>query len=51
MGKLADAREKAEEVKKLRVNFASEIEKEKSFYKNEKHLKGFIEGLRKAGLI
>ena len=51
LGKLEDAREKAEEVKKLRVNFASEIEKEKSFYKNEKYLKGFIEGLRKAGLI
>lgn len=51
LGKLDDAREKAEAVKKLRPNFAAEIEKEKSFYENEKYVGGFSEGLRKAGLI
>ena len=51
VGKLENARGKAEEIKKLRPDFASEIEKEKAFYQNERHLEGFIEGLRKAGLI
>jgi TolB-like protein/class 3 adenylate cyclase/cytochrome c-type biogenesis protein CcmH/NrfG len=50
LGNLESAREKAGEIKRIRPNFKSEIEKEKSFYKYKKDLKSFVEGLRKAGL-
>ncbi len=49
LGELDRAREKAEEAKRIRPNFKSEIENEKSLYKYEKDLKRLNEGLRKAG--
>ncbi|NIQ36983.1 MAG: tetratricopeptide repeat protein [Proteobacteria bacterium] len=50
MGELELAREKVEEIKRVRPNFRSEIDNEISLYKYEKDLEHFIEGLRKAGL-
>jgi len=50
MGELDRAREKVEEIKRIRPNFRSEIENEMSLYKYEKDLKRLNEGLRKAGL-
>jgi adenylate cyclase len=50
MGELDRAREKVEEIKRLRPNFRSEIGNEKGLYKYEKDLERLDEGLRKAGL-
>ncbi len=50
MGELDRAREKVEEIKRIRPNFKSEIENEKSLYKYEKDMERLNEGLRKAGL-
>jgi adenylate cyclase len=51
LGKQTEARERAEEIKTLRPNFLSEIEKEKDFYKYEENSQRLVMGLRKAGLI
>lgn len=50
LGELELAREKVEEIKRLRPNFRSEIGNEKGLYKYEKDLERLDEGLRKAGL-
>ena len=50
LGELELAREKVEEIKRLRPNFRSEIGNEKGLYKYERDLERLDEGLRKAGL-